>query len=224
MKRWRKVNLTVLGRQTMLIACYGTEQAAAPRTRVMTIFNFSAAHGPVGAGARKWFLAGWLLGLPPLAPYRQEAWEFILAGGGLFNHLDYSFVAGHERGDFAYPKTQPGGGSPALRRQLRILHKFINSFDFLKMQPAPSILKAGVPERGSVRALGQPGRAYAIYVKGGTQTALTLELPAGKYQCHWLNTSSGTVDKRDEVHHAGGAVVLTSPIYSDDTALGIVRQ
>src|SRR5262249_4554466 len=25
------------------------------------------------------------------APYLQEAWEFILAGGGLFNNLDYSF-------------------------------------------------------------------------------------------------------------------------------------
>ncbi|MEI2723753.1 MAG: hypothetical protein V9H26_09495 [Verrucomicrobiota bacterium] len=33
--------------------------------------------------------------------YRMEAWGFILAGGALYNNLDYSFVAGHERGDFA---------------------------------------------------------------------------------------------------------------------------
>src|SRR5688572_24546706 len=29
-------------------------------------------------------------------PYRVEAWSFILAGGALYNNLDYSFVAGHE--------------------------------------------------------------------------------------------------------------------------------
>ena len=38
-------------------------------------------------------------------------------GGGLYNNLDYSFVAGHEDGTFVYPASQPGGG-PALRRQL----------------------------------------------------------------------------------------------------------
>ena len=46
------------------------------------------------------------------AAYRIEAWDFLLAGGGLFNNLDYSFVAGHEDGTFAYPATQPGGGNP----------------------------------------------------------------------------------------------------------------
>src|SRR5437016_7404634 len=49
-------------------------------------------------------------------PYRSEAWSFILAGGGLFNHLDYSFVAGHEAGNFVYPAKQPGGGNSAFRR------------------------------------------------------------------------------------------------------------
>jgi hypothetical protein len=43
--------------------------------------------------------------------YRRQAWEFLLAGGAVFSHLDYSFTAdGHESGTFAYPKTQPGGG------------------------------------------------------------------------------------------------------------------
>jgi len=51
------------------------------------------------------------------APYRMEGWDFIIAGGGLYNNLDYSFVAGHEDGTFVYPASQPGGG-PAWRRQL----------------------------------------------------------------------------------------------------------
>ena len=52
------------------------------------------------------------------APYRMEAWDFILAGGGIFNNLDYSFTAGREDGTFAIPPRQPGGGGPSLRRQL----------------------------------------------------------------------------------------------------------
>ena len=62
--------------------------------------------------------------------YRTEAWDFVLAGGGLYNNLDYSFVAGQEDGTFEYPATQPGGGR-ALRRQLKILADFINGFDFI---------------------------------------------------------------------------------------------
>ena len=42
------------------------------------------------------------------AAYRTEGWDFILAGGGLFNNLDYSFTVGHEDGTFRYPATQPG--------------------------------------------------------------------------------------------------------------------
>ena len=84
-------------------------------------------------------------------PYRTEAWDFILAGGGLYNNLDYSFAAGEEDGTFAYPASQPGGGSRALRRQLKILSDFINGFDFIRMSPDNAVIKGGVPA-GSRRA------------------------------------------------------------------------
>ena len=99
------------------------------------------------------------------AVYRMEGWDFILAGGGLFNHLDYSFVAGQEDGTFQYPDSQPGGGGPALRRQFKILSDFIHGFDFVKMRPDNSVVKAGVPDGVSARALVEPGRAYAIYIR-----------------------------------------------------------
>src|SRR4030095_834367 len=53
--------------------------------------------------------------------YRMEAWRFMLAGGALYNNLDYSFAVGHETGNFKYPPTQPGGGSKILRKQLSYL-------------------------------------------------------------------------------------------------------
>src|SRR6185369_16763437 len=95
--------------------------------------------------------------------YRMEAWEFMLNGGALYNNLDYSFVAGHERGDFVYPKSQPGGGTPALRRQLTVLHDFINGFDFVHMRPDTSFIKSGVPQKTHAYALTEPGKQYAAY-------------------------------------------------------------
>ena len=95
---------------------------------------------------------------------RVEAWEFILAGGGLFNHLDYSFTAEHENGTYAYPATQPGGGNPVFRGQMKVLKEFINAFDFIKMKPDQTVIAKGVPPGANARALSEPGKAYAIYI------------------------------------------------------------
>ena len=57
--------------------------------------------------------------------YRTEGWDFILAGGGLFNHLDYSFTVGHENGTFIFKEGQQGGGGKTLRNQFRILVDFM---------------------------------------------------------------------------------------------------
>src|SRR5256885_15618572 len=114
--------------------------------------------------------------------YRMEGWEFILAGGGLYNNLDYSFTVGHENGTFVYPKTQPGGGNPVFRQQMKILKEFIHRFDFVRMKPDNAVIKSGVPEKGSARALVEPGKQYALYLFGGTNATLKLDVPPGNYQ------------------------------------------
>ena len=163
------------------------------------------------------------------AVYRMEGWDFIVAGGGLFNHLDYSFAVGHEDGTFRYPSSQPGGGSAALRRQLKVLSNFIHSFEFVKMKPDNSVIKAGVPRGVSARSLVEPGRAYAIYIRpapgvkdSGTVTQLTVELPRGNYRAEWLNVLDGSVARTEQFEHAGGNKPLAAPRYQDDIALRIV--
>ncbi len=46
-------------------------------------------------------------------PYRIQAWDFLMAGGALYNNLDYSFTVGHERGDFQYPRNRPAAAAPS---------------------------------------------------------------------------------------------------------------
>ncbi len=156
--------------------------------------------------------------------YRMEGWEFILAGGGLYNNLDYSFTAGHEDGTFVYPSTQPGGGNPILRRQLKILKDFIHSFEFVRMKLDDSVIKGNLPEKTRARALVEPGKQYAIYIVGGKQVDLTLTIPAGEYRAEWLNPLTGKSDKREAVNHPGGDLTLTSPAYDEDVALRLVRS
>jgi hypothetical protein len=95
--------------------------------------------------------------------YRTEGWDFIIAGGALYNNLDYSFTYRHPRGTFLDYKS-PGGGSPALRSQLKILKDFIYGFDFVRMAPDNSVIKGGVPAGMQARALVEPGKAYAVYI------------------------------------------------------------
>jgi len=165
------------------------------------------------------------------APYLSEAWEFILAGGSLFNNLDYSFTVGHEDGTFIYPASQPGGGNPAFRKELRVLRDFISGFDFVKMHPDNGCISRRSPADLSVYALVETGKAYAVYVRRlkpvGTQSepaSLTIEFPSGAYQAEWVETASGKVQGNENFEHQSGHRTLTAPAFREDVALRITRR
>ena len=155
-------------------------------------------------------------------PYRLEGWDFIIAGGAVYSNLDYSFSAGHEDGTAKI--NAPGGGGPVLHKQVKILSDFINGFDFIKMKPDDSVIKGGTPDKATARALVQKGRAYAIYINGGSEVQLQVELPKGKYRADWVNTKTGKIDKKETFDHPGGNRTLKSQNYKNDIALRILRS
>lgn len=166
------------------------------------------------------------------APYRMEGWDFIVAGGGLFNNLDYSFTTGHEDGTFVYPASQPGGGNPGFRRQIKILRDFINGFVFIHMKPDNSVIVGGVPSTLTARALAQPGKAYAIYLRPKTKSptpvprsdvpvSLEVSLPPGNYRAEWIDPVTGMVAGREEFKHETGIRKCVAPVFAEDIALRI---
>ncbi|MBI3877777.1 MAG: hypothetical protein HY300_17760 [Verrucomicrobia bacterium] len=155
------------------------------------------------------------------AHYRMEAWEFILAGGALYNNLDYSFTVGHEDGTFVYPPKQPGGGNPTFRKQMKVLKDFMNSFDFVRMKADKSFIKSPMQEGQRVSAMSEPGRQYALYFNGGTEAALTLDLPKGNYKVEWICELTGECEQHEELKHAGGEAVLLPKKYKNEIALRI---
>ncbi len=155
-------------------------------------------------------------------PYRLEGWDFVMAGGAVYDNLDYSFSVGHEDGTGEV--NAPGGGGAVLHKQLKILSDFINGLNFVKMTPNNAVIKGGVPEKATARALAEMGRAYAIYINGGSAAQLQVELPKGKYTAEWVNTKAGTIDKKETFDHPSGIRMLESPRYEDDIALRILRS
>lgn len=167
------------------------------------------------------------------SPYRREAWEFILAGGALFSHLDYSFTVGHEDGSFVLPPEQWGGGSPALRQQLRHLKEFVEGFEFVRMSPADNLVRAQpaevggakAPPKHKVRALVERGKQYAIYFYGdGAPVVLELELPPGNYMVRWFHPRTGHTESPAHFSHTGGTRRFESPAYDEDIAMSIRRE
>jgi hypothetical protein len=78
--------------------------------------------------------------------------------------------------------------------------------------------------RPSVSALAEIGKAYAIYINGGTRATLEMELSANDYKAEWVNTKTGRVEQADVFTHTGGNRSMISPRYSEDIALRVIRQ
>jgi hypothetical protein len=155
------------------------------------------------------------------ATYRGEGWDFLIAGGAIYSNLDYSFTPDREDGS-AKPDA-PGGGGRDLRKQLQILKRFIESFEFIRMRPDDKVIKGGIPAKATARALVEAGKQYAVYVRGGRKAALVIGLPKGSYRAEWVNTRTGEVDKAETFDHVRGARTGESPAYSQDIALRIRR-
>ncbi len=152
--------------------------------------------------------------------YRRQAWNFMLSGGSIFDGLDYSFTTGHEDGSYSEPNG-PGGGSPALRAQLRVLSNFLKSFSLVNLRPDSRAVKfaPGV----AARVLSNPGKQYAIYLDGNGPTELTMTLPPGNYSAEWVSVSSGSIEQREAFRHKGGEKILSSPAFQSGIALRLKK-
>ncbi len=169
------------------------------------------------------------------APYRVEAWDFLMAGGALFSHLDYSFAAGHETGTYQYPASQPGGGNPTLRRQFRFLRSFLEALPFtrMKVEASAKVTRSSVPL--SIRALTQPDRFVAAYIhttedkpdddrkKLEAGAEIQLNVAPGEWRASWIDPVTGREISRQTTRTTGTELTLHPPPFATDLALKLAR-
>ena len=153
--------------------------------------------------------------------YARQAWNFMLSGGGVFDHLDYSFSVGHEDGK-DLEANGPGGGSPELRKRLSILSEFLNGLPLVEMAPDFSTVK----HAGGVVAhtLSSSKGVYAMYVDGEGPAEITFALPEGRYEVSWVDVVHGGPTGSSSFQHAGGEKVLVTPVFRQGIAMRLTRR
>jgi len=160
----------------------------------ISIFNFHYAHpdavllnsdlkGVTGLDETGFMPQGDLL-------YITQAWRFILSGGGLYNNLDYSFTAGHERGDWPIPATNPGWGGSSFRKQLSILARTMKKVPFHEMEFSDTLVKAEAQDLVQYGLYKGDG-CCIVYLENCRGMILYPVIPEGRYTVTWLNIHSG---------------------------------
>ncbi|MFN0105847.1 MAG: cellulase family glycosylhydrolase [Bryobacteraceae bacterium] len=212
------------------------EQTVAAPDQNVSIFNFHYARPP-RAVAQNYSLQR-PIGMNETgfdgsddAVYRIQAWDFLTAGGALYNNLDYSFTVGNEDGTFQPPASTPGGGSAALRKQLGFLKRVLEGFDLARMQPQDGAAS-------HARCLGHAGEAYLCYAHYGElrngyrpryavetarkSVAWRMQVPVGRYEAIWHDPKTGNPLGRG-TFESTGAGPLQTPEHSEDIALELRR-
>jgi hypothetical protein len=170
--------------------------------------------------------------------YRTEGWDFLTAGGALYNNLDYSFTTENEEGSFVVAPGQPGGGGVTLRNQLKTLKNVFGELDFIRMKPSDHLLKNSPDGNTTVRILAEEGKQYLLYLNNSkadkksfsesdrdidASFEISIELPAGNYKGEWIDPVKGERTQFLIRKHSGGEYQFKTPPVGEDLALTITR-
>jgi len=154
--------------------------------------------------------------------YRRQAWQFLLSGGGLFNNLDYSFYAGHEDG--LGKNSAPGGGSQALRSQLKVLRDFMNGFDLAELHPDKDVI---ISSPGLIPyVLSDQENTYALFLRavGTDHTFMQLKTGDGRFRIQKINTVTGTYSSPELITTREGVLEIEVEIPLGELAIKITRE
>lgn len=180
-------------------------------------------------------------------PYRVEGWRFLMAGGGLYNNLDYGYTVKSPEG-LDQANKAPGSTTTEIRDQLEILRTFFEGLDFIHMKPVTEAERIKAPDKVTVGALAQDQKLIAAYFaretdkagkpitpesvsteekaspgKAATGGEASLELGGGKWKAEWISPLTGKTVKQETFTHTGGRRELKMPPFARDIALKLKR-
>lgn len=150
--------------------------------------------------------------------YLRQAWQFIVAGGGAFNNLDYSFYVGHEDGKGE--NDAPGRGSTIFRKQLTYLQEFMKSLDYIRMRP-DFVTVAHAPGVDT-QCLSEASKQYAIFLAGQATDWIKLNLPEGEFSYEFVSPYTGEIISNGTLSSKGEITTLELPDFEQMIALKIV--
>lgn len=158
---------------------------------------------------------------------RREAWAFLLAGGAVYDNLDWSFAISDPRGAGAVLQAERRYDGRPVRHQLGVLKRFMDGLDFLHLTPAPENIFVAQEEKDTplpAYLLALRGSEYAAYLGASNAESLTIsDVPSGNYVGGWTHPENGSLTPVSLRAHPGGDATFLVPPYHDDIALHLRR-
>lgn len=154
--------------------------------------------------------------------YRRQAWRFMMRGGGLFGHLDYSFSVGYEDGT-DLSNDAPGGGSPRLRSYFKVLKNYLESLELTTLQPDQSFLQH---VEGAFSYAMRDAAQWIVYIEPilSKPAGIQLILPSGNYMATWTDVQTGNVLLTEPVTITELVHTLRSPAGANDKVLKVEKK
>lgn len=219
-----------------------TQSIASPHPEV-SIYNFHYCHPPVAVSDNAHINA-------PIGEnetgfrgtedylYRTEGWDFLVAGGALYNNLDYSFSTDHPSGT-QEDYSSPGGGSEALRTQLGILKRTFDGLPIPHLKPQPAQFAVATGDL-IVSAIGDDRDQFLIYAHVALpdkrkdqpdanfeqtikDVSLTLQLPDGEFYIKSIDTRTGKFTKLQASSIDDQTITVSLPPFQTDIAVRCMR-
>lgn len=154
--------------------------------------------------------------------YRRQAWAFMLSGGGLFNSLDYSFFVGKENGTGV--NEAPGGGSPALRSQLKILSELIHLLNLKKTSPANELIYASPGMLSHALHDGEGGYLIYLVEAGKVNSKINLRIQPGSYSIQIISPITGEKRELPVQEISASDFILTVSLTEGEQAIRIIKR
>ena len=153
---------------------------------------------------------------------RKEAWTFMMAGGAVYNNLDWSFTNDDMTGEGINTSDKHKSGED-VRNQLEILQRAMADFDFISASPLDRTYKIdGIDLYG----LGINGKDYMMYLlknKSVSPSTWNFSLSEGKYILKWMDPSDGHITQEQTIRSTQGHINIRIPSFDKDQVLRIKR-
>lgn len=155
---------------------------------------------------------------------RTEAWAFMMAGGAVYDNLDWSFAIDDQSGRGRNPEGKRRSGLE-VKEQLSILKHFMDDYDFIHAKPMNAGRILNMPETVLYYGLENKDETVVYFLKRSVtvirQAGLTV--PPDSYELTWMDPLDGSIILNQQVPAVENKLSLDFPGFYDDLVL-IVKK
>ncbi|MHC4740763.1 MAG: putative collagen-binding domain-containing protein [Planctomycetota bacterium] len=154
---------------------------------------------------------------------RKMMWADFTAGGHS-NFFDFTFWRGTGRTvNDGLPSRSP---PPKILNGPKHLLGFLaaNKIEFWKMAPHDELASVKSDGESHIFTFAQIGEQYICYILGGGPSAVTLNLPEGRFASRWYDPKSGRLSPPQSQTSETGLAVFQAPQFKQDIVLYVLKS